>query len=140
MASQGVTMAKGAARFSRVLSQVIIALVVLEAGSNHASAHAVVVDSSPKDTEVLTRAPKEVVLRFNAKIEKSLARFSLTAGEGRIIPIPTPTKQRSGEAFDRLVIPMPAIGPGEYLLRYRVFSIDGHATTGVLRFRILSGP
>jgi methionine-rich copper-binding protein CopC len=134
-----VHMAKGAISFRGLLTQVIIALVILQACSNHADAHAVVVESSPKDKEVLTRAPRAVVLRFNAMIEKSLSRFTLTAGGGRIIPLPPPMTQRT-EAPDRFVIPMPDIGPGEYLLHYKVFSRDGHATIGILRFRIVSGP
>jgi len=127
------------ARCITALRQVIITLLILGAGSGLAAAHAVVIGSSPRDKEVLILAPREAVLRFNVKVEKSLARFSLTTGNGRIIPLPGPIKQYNGEAPDRLVIPLPSLRQGDYFLRYKVMSIDGHATIGVLRFSVISG-
>jgi methionine-rich copper-binding protein CopC len=37
---------------------------------------------------------------------------------------------------DRLVIPLPHLGAGVYVLRYRVLAVDGHITEGVLRFTV----
>jgi len=121
------------------LRQVIITILILGPGAGLAGAHAAVVESSPKDKEVLILAPKEVVLRLNAKIEKSLARFSLTTSNGRIIPLPIPIKKYNAEDPNRLVIPLPTLGPGNYFLRYKVLSIDGHTTIGVLRFSVMNG-
>lgn len=133
-------MRAGGARFIKVLWQIGIALLVLWAFSDLAGAHSVVIESSPKDKEVLTRAPREVVLCFCAKIEKSFARISLGTNNGRMIPLPAPVEKAGREAPDLLVIPLPNLGPGEYLLRYKVLSTDGHATSGVLRFSVVSGP
>jgi methionine-rich copper-binding protein CopC len=113
----------------------VLLLVLLWAGSGPAGAHAVVIESSPKDKEILTRPPKEVSLRFNSKIEKSLARISLTGNGGRKIPLPRLT---AGGPPNQLIISLPGIGPGDYTLRYRVLSTDGHATSGVLRFNIVN--
>jgi methionine-rich copper-binding protein CopC len=110
-------------------------LILLWAGSGPAGAHAVVIESSPKDKEILTGAPKEVILHLNSNIEKSLVRISLTGSGGRTIPLPRPA---AGGPPDRLVIPLPGIGPGDYVLRYRVLSTDGHATSGVLRFSVVN--
>ena len=123
------------ARVVTLLCLAVIPLVLLWAGSGPAGAHAVVIESSPKDKEILTRAPKEVLLRFNSKIEKSLARISLTGNSGRKIPL---SRQTEAGPPDRLVIPLPGIGPGDYVLRYRVLSTDGHATSGVLRFSVVN--
>jgi methionine-rich copper-binding protein CopC len=134
-----VTVTTAGARFIMALRQVIITLLVLGAGSGLAGAHAVVIESSPKDKEALVIAPREAVLRFNSKVEKSLARFSLSTSNGRIIPLPGPIKKYNDQAPDRLVVPLPNLKPGGYLLRYKVLSIDGHATIGVIRFSVISG-
>jgi len=123
----------------RCLWRVGMAFFFLCVGSGLAGAHSVVVESSPKDKEVLTHAPKEVVLRFNAKIEKSLARVSLVTSDGRKIPLPAPAGNY-GDSPDRLVISLPNLGSGSYLLHFKVLSTDGHATSGVLRFSIVGGP
>ena len=125
------------ARSVKLLCLPVIALVVLLAGSGPAGAHAVVIESSPKDKEILPRAPKEVMFRFNSKIEKSLARISLTSNTGRTIPLPRLT---AAGPPDRLVIPLPNIGPGDYLLRYKILSTDGHTTSGMLRFSVVVNP
>ncbi len=130
-------MAVGSTRFVKVLWLLCVALMVLWAGSGLAGAHSLVIESSPKDKEVLTRAPKEVVLRFNSRIEKSLTRISLTSSDGRTVLLPEPIKKYDSEVTDRLVIPLPNLGPGHYLLRYKVFSTDGHTTSGMLRFSVV---
>lgn len=120
--------------------QVISALLVLFSGSGLAHAHAVVIDSSPKDGEILICPPGRIVLHFDAKLEKSLSRFILTTGEGREIPLSAPAKDYgSGSSPDTLVIPLPALKPGNYILRYKVLSTDGHATPGILRFTVKGG-
>lgn len=133
-------MAAGSARSVKILWLMSTALLVLWVGSGLARAHAVVIESSPKDNEVLTLAPKAVILRFNSKIEKSLARISLTSSDGRTIPLPGLIKGDTREAPDHLMIPLPNLEPGDYLLRYRVFSTDGHATSGMLRFSVAGNP
>ena len=133
-------MAMGGTRITKVLRQLFATVLILCAGSGLAGAHSVVIESSPKDKEVLARAPREVILRFSAKIEKSLTRISLTSSDGRTIPLPGLIREDIREAPDRLVIPLPMLGPGEYLLRYKVLSTDGHATSGVLRFSVVGRP
>ncbi|HTR45267.1 MAG TPA: copper resistance CopC family protein [Thermodesulfovibrionales bacterium] len=133
-------MVRSGERLIGVLWQTALALLVLWAGSGLACAHSVVIESSPKDNEVLTRAPREVLLRFNVKIEKSLARIRLETRGGREIPQAQPTESCRHESPDRLTISLPDLGPGDYLLRYKVLSMDGHATSGVLHFRVVNGP
>jgi copper resistance protein C len=40
---------------------------------------------------------------------------------------------------DRLTIPLEALSPGAYVLRYRVLAVDGHITEGALRFTVGAG-
>jgi methionine-rich copper-binding protein CopC len=102
-----------------------------------ASAHAIVLESIPARDAVLERAPEQVVLRFNAKIEKRLSRITLAAGRGTPVPLPIAIEGQGGDPQpDRLVVPLHSLPPGPYVLRYKVLSADGHITEGTLRFTV----
>ncbi len=100
-----------------------------------ASAHAIVLESSPTHDAVLARAPEQVTLRFNSKIEKRFTRLTLAVGDQAPAPVKLPDGG-DAEPPDRLVIPLHPLGPGVYVLRYRVLAVDGHITEGALRFTV----
>lgn len=116
----------------------VLTLFLLHFGSNDVTAHAVVIESSPKEGEVLAKAPSEIVLRFNVRIEKALVTVDLTSGDRTSIPLPA-IRGTEKQPEDRLIIQLPPLGPGIYFLRYKILSADGHATLGRLRFSILEG-
>lgn len=124
------------AKYIMSLGQVIIILSILGAGYGLAGAHAVLIESAPKDKEMLVTSPKTAVLRFNEKIEKSMARFKLTTSEGRIISLPAPTGKDNSQGPDCLTVLLPVLKRGDYLLHYKILSIDGHVVTGVIRFSV----
>lgn len=131
-------MALSIKRFSRALLSVGAVLLILP---SIAPAHSVVIESSPRDGARLATPPKEIVLRFNAKIEKPLTRLKLVTGDGRPVPLPAMAQEGNGERTGgRLVIPLPPLAPGSYALRYKILSTDGHATPGILRFSVTGGP
>lgn len=99
-----------------------------------AAAHALVLESSPPPDAVLAHAPEQILLRFNSRIEHRLTRLTLTDTQGRAIPL-SPLAPADA-APDRLVIPLPPLAPGTYVLRYRVLAVDGHLTEGLLRFTV----
>ncbi len=100
-------------------------------------AHAIVIESSPADGATLREPPTQIVLRFDAKIIHSLAVYDLTSGDGKRIAVPAPRDKRAMAASpDLLVIPVPRLKPGSYVLRYKVLATDGHATLGILHFSI----
>jgi len=108
-------------------------LVLLSASP--ASSHAIVLESSPVHDAVLERAPAQVTLRFNSKIEKRFTRITLTAGDRPAVPIVLPGDDDASTP-DRVVIPLSPLAPGVYVLRYRVLAVDGHITEGALRFTV----
>lgn len=105
---------------------------------NFCWAHAIVVDSNPREGAVLKRAPDRIQLRFNVKIEKALTRVTLTKGNKQAIALPQADFNQG--APERLEVPLPPLEPGNYMLRYSVLAADGHATQGVLRFIIENSP
>lgn len=104
-------------------------------GYGVALAHAVVVESNPREGEVLKQAPDRILLRFNVKIEKTLTRISLTKDGKQAINLPLNDFTRG--APERLQIRLPHLENGDYFLRYSVLAADGHVTQGVLRFSVV---
>ncbi len=98
--------------------------------------HAIVLESSVAHDEQLDRAPEEIILRFNGRIEHTLTRATLERRD-RTGPIPL---ESTSAGPDRIKIHLPPLGKGSYILRYRVLAADGHITEGTLRFHIGTGP
>ncbi len=121
-------------RHSFQLSAVLLAATALPGAE--ALAHAVVVKATPPDRAALAQAPEQIVLEFNAKLEKQLTDVRLErAGGGTqslqdIAPEP---------AVMRIPLP-PDLPAGAYTVHYRVLATDGHATQGVLRFTLDGAP
>ena len=118
---------------SLAASLLAVSLVLLSVSP--VSSHAIVLESSPGADAVLDRAPQQVILRFNSKIEKRFTRITLTAGDRPPAPVALPDDGPAAPP-DRLVIPLAPLAPGLYVLRYRVLAVDGHITEGALRFTI----
>jgi len=118
---------------------VVLLPLLLLACPMPARGHAIVLESSPTHDATLARPPERIVLRFNSKIEKRLTRVTLTAGDGATVPVPIAIQGPEVAAQDRLVIPLRPLGPGTYVLRYRVLATDGHITEGALRFTVGAG-
>ena len=86
---------------------------------------------------VLEKAPAEVALRFNSRIERDFTRVTLTGAEGRPVALPVRVDAPGpGAAPDRVAIPLRPLPDGVYVLRYRVLAADGHVTEGALRFTV----
>jgi copper transport protein len=104
-----------------------------------ALAHAVLVESSPKQDQTLKSTTTRAVLRFNARIEKKVTRVSLVDANGKKVKLP-PLPDDADGPEDRLIIALPAgLPPGSYRLEYTVLAADGHSSPGVLRFTIGGG-
>lgn len=115
---------------NRFASFLIIA--VLAFASAGVAAHAVVTGSSLQRQPVAAHEPTEVVLTFNSSIEIGLSRVMLVAQGGALTPLPI----RAGKKTGDLLVRVPALEPGDYALKYRIFAADGHLTEAVLRFTV----
>lgn len=107
-------------------------------------AHAVLVSSLPKDNAVLAAAPKQVVLKFNVRIEKPVSQVSLYAisrdsnskPTKKQIKLPKQSAGYKSGSDDEVIVSMPRLRPGSYQLEYRVLATDGHLSPGLVRFTI----
>jgi len=106
-------------------------LVLAAAGS--ASAHSLLLESEPVAGATLTTAPRELMLRFNNRIEQSLSRIRMLDERGAV---QTLTVTGDPAAADRLTASIPPLGPGRWRVEWQVLSTDGHVVTGRFEFRL----
>ena len=123
----------------RPVAPVLLVMACLTlAAPRAASPHAIVLESSPTHDAVLPRAPSLVTLRFNSRIEKRFTRVTLALADQAPVAVALPPADAEAPP-DRLTIPLQPLGPGVYVLRYRVLAVDGHITEGALRFTVGTG-
>jgi len=117
---------------ARLYTSVILLIWI---SPNTVLGHALLVDSTPRQNEELVTPPKEIVLQFNARIEKKVTQATLLEGKDHKIKLPPIPEDKQGPP-ERLVVPLPKLGPGSYRLEYRVLAADGHTTPGLVRFKV----
>lgn len=113
----------------------VLGAALLAQDPGPAAAHAIILESEPAAGATLAEPPARIYLRFNSRIEKRLSHVTLTAADGR--PMPLVVKTDGSEAPDRIVLPLGSLRPGAYVVRYKVLAADGHITEGALRFTVL---
>jgi methionine-rich copper-binding protein CopC len=93
-------------------------------------AHAHLLQATPADGSVLTRAPSAFELTFNEAA--TLTALSLQKGAQaaqKIDGLPT----RPAAQFN---IPAPRLDAGDYTLNFRVLSDDNHVVSGSIKFKV----
>ena len=97
-----------------------------------ASAHVVLLSSSPAASANLSTAPTEVTITFDDELDPDLSSFTVTG--------PGSTEVGSGEVdltiADRNVMAgaVTITAPGVYTVTYDVAGVDGHELTGTFSF------
>jgi hypothetical protein len=76
--------------------------------------------------------PTKVVITFNSTIERQFTKVVLVDAAGTETPLDVAVESAPGEVG----VSLPALGAGQYGLRYRVLATDGHVTESMIRFRV----
>jgi len=97
-----------------------------------ASAHAVLLESTPSLKSSVAGPDVPVKLRFNVRIDASRSRLTLVgpAGFRQALEI------SKASPADALVADAAGLLPGEYRLRWQVLASDGHITRGEIPFAV----
>ena len=98
--------------------------------AGHALAHAMLESSSPANHAVLNAAPKTINLEFGHPTK--LTKLKLLSS-GQETPL---TVDLSAPASTTFSLPLPALKPGTYQVKWSTLSADGHAMTGSLSFTL----
>jgi methionine-rich copper-binding protein CopC len=107
-------------------------LVVL-AVAGPAAAHSLLLESVPAAGATLSTPPRELTLRFNNRIEKSLSRIRVVNAQGVEHPLVITV---GAGAADRLTAAVPPLPPGRWLVQWQVLSTDGHVVSGRFEFQL----
>ncbi|TDC80823.1 copper resistance protein CopC [Micromonospora sp. KC606] len=116
-----------------VAAGLLVTLVaLLLAPATPASAHAVLVSSSPVAAAVVPEAPAEVVLTFSESVRKVTGKIRVIAPDGS-------RADRGEPAFEGSVVTIPVdrnAPRGTYLVSYRVISADSHPVSGAFTYSV----
>jgi methionine-rich copper-binding protein CopC len=110
----------------------VLVLFLTVAASRQATAHALVVESSPAIDSSVAGPKIDVTLRFNSRLDQQRSRLTLIGADGRERRLAL----SPGSAPDMLKASAADVLPGTYRLRWQVLAIDGHITRGDIPFRV----
>jgi methionine-rich copper-binding protein CopC len=116
---------------TRLLALLLSAALLLAAGPT-AHAHAVVTENSLASEPVKPNHATTVVLMFNAGVELKLSKAYLVSAGDVYHPVEISHGKKPGE----LHVKLPALEPGDYAIKYKVFAADGHLTENAIRFHV----
>jgi methionine-rich copper-binding protein CopC len=112
----------------RYLKHALLALALV--ASNTSFGHAVVTHNSLKLKPVPVNQASQVELSFNSKVELDLSEvFLVSAGDKMTTITATP-----GDKAGQVLLNLPALEPGEYAIKLKIFAADGHLSEDLLRF------
>jgi methionine-rich copper-binding protein CopC len=113
-----------------LLKLCLIALALSQA--NLATAHAVVTDYSLKMQPIRANQADKVVMTFNSQVEIGLSQvFLVSKGDKHAL-----LNIGAGEKQGQLIVEVPALPPGDYAIKFKVFAADGHLTEDVIHFSV----
>ncbi|MFI2380801.1 copper resistance CopC/CopD family protein [Micromonospora sediminicola] len=121
-----------AARSGAVAGLLLLLVTLLLAPATPASAHAVLVSSSPAASAVVPEAPAQVVITFSEGVRKVPGKVRVIAPDGSRADRGEPTFQGA-----EVTIPVdPSGARGTYLVSYRVISADSHPVSGAFTYSV----
>jgi methionine-rich copper-binding protein CopC len=115
---------------------VLMAGVMVLAFAPAALAHAALVKSEPARRAELSKAPGQVRLWFNEKIEPAYATINVFRQGG--VPVVHSTARVDKDDAKLLVLDLPQLDAGAYTVKYRVLSVDGHTVDYGYTFTVKS--
>jgi len=129
--------ARGAGRWLKRAAVAVLGMIwACTVSLPGAQAHAIILESSPQHKASLT-TPKQLVLRFNSRLEKPLCSVQLIGPHQKTIVL---FRQAADAPPDTLAYPLPALEPGDYQARWKVMAADGHVTEGTVVFTVVPSP
>src|SRR4051794_17986832 len=119
------------------IKMITLALVLMGLSTMDGWAHALLLQSTPKNHEKLKSSPEKAILRFNGQIEKKVSQVTLIDKQGKKITLPQTAQNFGPGQPDSLEFQLPKLAPGDYQIQYRILAMDGHTTPGFIQFSIL---
>jgi copper transport protein len=100
-------------------------------------AHAVLESTDPPKDGVATQSPPQLTLNFNENVEVSFGAIRVYTCSGSRVTTGAPHHGPTSDAT--VLVSVPKLDPGVYLVAWRVISADSHPVQGTYSFRIGPG-
>jgi methionine-rich copper-binding protein CopC len=108
----------------------VLGACVLLAAVSAVQAHAHLQAASPADQSVLSAAPTQLVLHFSEAARLTALAIGKTSEPPRKLPLP------AGDPAAQIVVPLPPLSPGQYVVSWRAVGADGHVVPGQIHFTL----
>jgi methionine-rich copper-binding protein CopC len=92
------------------------------------------VKTTPPRRAVLREPPKQLELWFSERLEPAYSAVALSTRSGSRVSIGAPAVD--AQDAKRLSVTLPTLTVGEYLVRFRVLSVDGHVAQDSFTFTV----
>ncbi|WP_158753975.1 copper resistance CopC family protein [Dyella sp. S184] len=99
------------------------------------SAHAILVDSTPKPNGTLPAGHVALTFKYNSKIDQSRSRLTLIRPDHSETVLPIASDSRLNELDSGA-----ELAPGAYVIRWQALALDGHITRGDVPFTVIAKP
>lgn len=99
-----------------------------------ATAHAILVKADPAKEAVLSRAPEEVHLTFNDAVGEEFLALAVVDASGKRVDRHDAKLDFTDRA--QLRATLEPLVKGQFMVRYRVLSADGHVVSGKYNFTL----
>ena len=107
-----------------------LAPLLMVLASTGALAHAHLEKAAPADGSVITTAPQSLLLEFSEPARLAALWISADGGSRRkLAGLPQQPQKR-------IVVSLPDLLPGTYVVSWRVVGADGHVVPGQIRFTL----
>jgi copper transport protein len=115
----------------------VLALFGLAVLAAPASAHAVLLDTSPAGGSTSVASPRTVTLHFGEDVTAELGAIRVFDGAAHRVTTSPPTHP-DGDGT-RVQVRLPRLAPGSYVVTWRVVSADAHPVQGAFTFGVGPG-
>ncbi len=95
-----------------------------------ASAHAILMQSTPPDRGAVASGAQTLTLRYNSRIDHARSRLTLDGTNAQLV-LPL----NADSPVDSLAAKV-ELTPGTYVVHWQVLAIDGHLTRGDVHFTV----
>jgi methionine-rich copper-binding protein CopC len=115
----------------RLISTLAMAVLFFAMSIGPASAHAILVQSSPAASGTVAGPAVAFELHFNSRIDAKLSTLTLIRADKS-----TTALTAADDAPADVLKTKADLTPGDYVLRWQVLAVDGHITRGDVPFTV----
>lgn len=104
--------------------------------SMSASAHAILVDSTPKPNGTMAAGHVAMMFKYNSKIDQHRSRLILVKSDQSETVLTITANSSKPNELDTSA----DVTPGTYTIRWQALALDGHITRGDVPFTVVAKP